>query len=572
MKRPARTLPAQRIVFLQSVMIIVTLLVIGRFFQVAVLEHAKAVEAAKNQYTVKQVIEAKRGKIYLRDLNGGPPYPVALNIESFSVVADPFLMKEPEKVAADLAAALQLSIEEVLEKLKVDTRRYAVIKKKITKDEAAAIEKLNLIGVTVQALPARYYPEGVLAAQVVGFVDAEGEGRYGIEGFFNEDLKGYDGSLIGEKDAKRRIIAKDKTAQPKDGNDIVLTIDHNIQFVVEEKLRQAVEKYEADSGSVVLMDVKTGAILAMANEPSFDLNKYNTVPNEKQDLFLNKAASLPWEPGSVFKTFTVAAGLDLGLFEPETRLELGCFVKIDGYEIRNAENKCYNQPSIIDILAESINLGTIAIADQLGNDNFAKYMADFGFGSKTGIEFQAESTGKIPALKQWRNVHRATFAFGQGLSVTPIQLVNAYAAIANEGKLMRPYLVEKRLEGGKEIITQPQEIRQVLKDETVPKITLLLEKVVTDGHGKRAGVKGYKVAGKTGTAQVVGENGSYEENAHIGTFAGFFPSNEPRFALVVKLDKPKAVEFAESSAAPTFSEIAQWLLHYAKVPPSQPIE
>lgn len=571
MKRTTSALPQSRVIILRGLTIVVSLLVIGRLFQVSVIDHAKAVQSAKNQYSVKKTLQAKRGKIYLRDLNGGLDFPVALNIDSYSVIADPLLINDPTAFAGALAPTIETPIEEVRDKVSDKKKRYVVLKKKLSKEQADKVEKLNLRGLTLENAPARLYPENNLAAQTIGFVDAEANGKYGIEAFFNEDLKGYDGSLVGEKDAKRRIIATGKTAKPKDGTNIVLTIDHSLQYIVESKLREAIQKYEAEAGSVVVLDVKTGAVLAMANEPSFDLNKYNEVPSEQVKIYGNAAVSNSWEPGSIFKTFTLASGMDMGLFEPETETDLACSVKVDGYEIHNAEDKCYGKANVIKILADSINIGTIWAADKIGNDKLYEYIHNFGFDAKTGIEQQPEASGKVLPLKQWHDVNRATYSFGQGITATPIQMAAAYASIGNKGKLMKPYLVAKRTEAdGREIVTQPKEVRQVIKPETAEKTTRLLRAVVTDGHGKKAAVPGYQVAGKTGTAQVVGENGKYEENQHIGSFAGFFPSNDPKFAMVVKLDKPKAVEFAESSAAPTFGEIAKWLLHYAKVPPTEP--
>lgn len=572
MKRTTKTIPTGRVVTLRVLTVLAFSAAILRLFQVSILEHGSAVAAAQNQYGVKQTLEAKRGKIYFESLIDGSTYPVALNQDGFNVIADPFIIKDTAAAAAALSGALGDPVQDITDKISDKRKRYVVLKKKLGKDQAKSIEALNLKGISLQTVPNRYYPEGSLASQVVGFMNGSGEGQYGIEGFFNEDLKGYDGSFVGEKDAKRRIISESDTAQPRDGTDLVLTIDHNLQYIVEQKLNDAIKKYEADGGSVVVMDTKTGAILAMANEPGFDLNNYGAVPSDQQHLFINTAVSSSWEPGSIFKTITLAAGMDQGLFEPDTKLELTCSVKVDGYEIHNSEDKCYTNPDITEVLAESINIGTIWAADKMGNDTFAKYINDFGFGAKTGIELQPEAVGRIAEVKKWQNVNRATISFGQGMTTTPIQMVAAYGAIANGGRLMHPYIVAKRIQSdGKEIVTQPRQIRQVIKPETAAKTTKILEATVVRGHAKRAGVPGYKVAGKTGTAQVVGTDGKYEANSHIGALAGFFPSNDPRFAMVVKLDKPKAVEFAESSAAPTFGEIAAWLVHYAKIPPTEPI-
>lgn len=570
MKRTTSSLPSYRIIILRSLAIFALVATVGRLFQVTVLEHGRWLVAAANQYDIKQTLQAKRGKIFFQNLNSGMEYPVALNTDSYALIADPFLVKDDAATAKALAPVIEESEADLIVKLSDDKKRYTILKKKLDKDKAKAVEELKLKGVTVQETPARFYPEGSLASHLIGFVNGEGEGQYGVEGFFNEDLRGYDGSLIGEKDAKRRIIVEKASAEPRDGTDLTLTIDHNLQFVVEQKLRESLKKYEAEAGTVVIMDVKTGAILALANEPGYDLNKYNEVPGDKQNVFINSAVSSSWEPGSIFKTFTLAAGLDLGLFEPETQLDLPCSKKVDGFEIRNAEDKCYPNPNMIQVLADSVNIGTMWAADQVGNENFGTYIADFGFGSKTNIQLQPEATGKISDAKKWRDVNRATISFGQGMTTTPLQMVSAYAAIANGGRLMRPYIVAKRVsDDGKEIATDPKMVRQVIKPETAAKVNRLLEETVRVGHAKRAGVPGYKVAGKTGTAQVVGTDGKYEENQHIGALAGYFPSNEPRFAMLVKLDKPKAVEFAESSAGPTFGEIAAWLLQYAKIPPTE---
>ncbi len=570
MKRTTSGLSGARLVVLQVATVVITFIVIGRLFDLSIIRHANALITAKNQYGITQTLPATRGIIGLRDLNGGKDYPVAMNVISYQVVADPFLIKDPLKVAAVLEPVIGISVSDLLPKLSDKKKRFVILKKKLVKEDSKKVDDLNLRGISLQPVESRLYPELTLAAHTIGFVDASGVGRYGIESFFNEDLTGYDGELVGEKDAKRRIISEGKSAKPRDGTVITLTIDRSLQFIVENQLRESLKKYEAEGGSVVIMDVKTGAILALANEPGYDLNTFNEVPADQQERFINQAVSGTWEPGSIFKTFTLAAAIDLGLIQPDTKADLGCSAKVDGFEIRNSQDKCYPTPDVTQILSDSINLGTIWAADKIGNQDFGKYISDFGFGSKTGIELQPESTGKVSDSNKWKNVNRATISFGQGLSASPLQIVAAYASIGNGGKLMHPYLVAKRVDSnGKVVETKPREVRQVIKPETAAMMTTMLEKVVTEGHGKRAAVRGYRIGGKTGTAQVVGKDGTYEEDAHIGSFAGIFPANEPRFAMIVKLDRPKAVEFAESSAAPTFSEIAKWLLHYAKVPPTE---
>lgn len=545
------------------------LVMIGRLFYVSVITHGPSLAKAAAQYTVNSTLEAKRGLVQAQNYLTKEPYPLALNDQSYNLIADPRLIRDKAAAASALASQLQLPVEEIQAKIADDSRRYVVLAKRLTPDQADALEALKLKGLTLQAYALRVYPEGSLASQVIGFINGEGKGQYGLERAFDEDLHGLDGVISGQKDAKRRVINAKTGARAKNGTNFTITIDNNIQFMVEKILAEAVEKFKADSGSVVLLEVKTGAVLALANYPTFDLNKFGEVKPEQLSVFGNAAISGSYEPGSIFKTFTLAAGLDAKAIEPGTVFQLGCEYKANDFVIRNAEAKCYNTPNLTEVLAESINLGTIEVANRLGNEKFMNYLGDFGFGSKSGFELQPEAGGKIPLLRDWRDVTRATISFGQGLTTSPLQIAAAYAAIANQGKLMRPYLVASRQTPGEElIITSPKELRQAISPEAARQTTDLLEQVVLVGHGKRAAVPGYRIAGKTGTAQVVGNDGKYEANAHIGSFAGFFPADAPRFALLVKLDRPKTVEFAESSAAPTFGQIAAWLLHYAKIPPT----
>ncbi len=375
-----------------------------------------------------------------------------------------------------------------------------------------------------------------------------------------------------ERDAGGRWISvADRELSPaQDGADFVLTINRTVQYEVEKILRETVEQHGADNGTIIAMEPKTGRILAMANYPTFDPNEYSKA--EDMNVFLNPAVSLTYECGSVFKPVTMAAGIEEGKISPDTTyVDVGS-VKEAGYTIKNSDEKTYGRETMTQVLENSINTGAIFVEKSIGNKTFADYVRSFGFGEKTGIELPAESAGNTENLKSLkRNIQFYTAAFGQGIAVTPLQLINAYSAIANGGKLMKPQIIAKIIHpDGQEEEIEPQEIRQVVSEDTARKVSLMLRSVVVNGHGKRANVPGYLVGGKTGTAQVAksGEKG-YEENVTIGSFAGYAPIDDPQFAVLVKIFNPKDVQWAESTAAPVFGRVMKFLLEYYKVKPTE---
>lgn len=550
----------------------------ANIFRRQVLENERFQAMAKDQQTAKLTSQPERGKIYAYDrtasdfgvssLSDNKQFsPLATNIMMFDVWVVPRNLKNPEETALTLAGKLGLDASALLPEFKSGKLYIPPIAKRIDKVKAEEITNLNLRGVITVPNPVRFYPEAAMAAQSIGFVNFEGEGSSGIEKYYDNELKGIPGVIYGLKDTKGRVIGINDQARAQDGVDLVLTLDSTIQFMAERELQKATEKYGAQGGTIIIGEPKTGRILAMANNPSYDPNKFNEVPKDDQWKFLNPAVSDVYEPGSIFKPLIMGAALDAGLIEPDTKPDdlPGGFknmITVDGYEIHNSQDKSFGFETMTQVLENSDNIGMIWVADKLGNDALGKYLADFGIGSKTGIDLGAEGAGKLPEAKKWRNVNRATISFGQGVSVTPMQILSAYMAIANGGKLVKPHILDTIISpSGEEKKIETTDVRQVIKPETAAELKEMLVSVVERGHGKKAAVAGFRVAGKTGTAQIPKKDGpGYEDTAHIGSFAGFAPADDPKFVMLVKLDRPTNVEWAESSAAPAFGAIAKWLL------------
>ena len=547
-------------------------LIIFRLYNLQIISSEYYKSLAQGQHSIFSNLIPERGEIFLKDQEG--IYPAVVNKSAKMAFAVPREMTDPENIAGILSQKLALDESELKEKFSDKNDMYEVLKHRLSEEEVKILNDLKLDGIHLSDENFRYYPGGELAAQVLGFVGWKGEsfgGRYGIENFFNKELTGQEGKLFQNKDNSGRWIptGKKELMKAQNGDNLVLTIDRIIQYQTEKILKSAVQKFEADRGVIIVMDPPTGKILALANYPSFDPNNYKDAQLEN---FRNIAVSDAYESGSVFKTFTLASAIDDGKIFPEsTYIDTGV-VNEAGYAIKNSDLKAYGKQTMTQVLENSLNTGVIYAEKLLGNANFADYIKRFGFGETTGIELPGESAGNIANLKNKKSdINFFTISFGQGITVTPIQLTNAYNAIANGGTLMKPQIVEKIIhnDGNIEEIA-PQEIRKVISQSTANQVSQMLESVVINGHGKRAGVPGYKVGGKTGTAQVAStEKKGYEEGKNIGSFAGFAPIDNPQFTILVRMDDPKTVEWAESSAAPTFGELMKFLLDYKNIKPTE---
>lgn len=554
----------KRLNIIIGLVMLMAVLVSFRLFQKQILEHATYLASAEEQYIIKKDLPAQRGIIYTSDM-----FPLATNRQFYQVLAVPSNVKNPDETAQKLASILGMTKKEIFEQINNNKNYVPPLKHGLTEEEGDKIAALKLTGVIVLPEAKRFYPENELAAHVLGFVNSSGDGQYGIEGYFNDEIKGYGGEIYAEKDTRGRYFNIGEKIEPKNGSDYVLTLDHNIQYQAEKIIQQAIKDYQADSGLLIISEPKTGAILAMAAFPDFDPNKFNEVSQDKQDVFNNSIISSAWEPGSVFKPLIMAAAINEGKVQPDTEGVFSNMVTVDSYEIHTSTDKAYGRETMTQVLENSDNVAMVWVSEQLGKDLEYQYLKDYGFGRKTGIELDTEATGDVLDVKKWSNTQRATIAFGQGISVTPVQLVAAVGTIANGGKLMKPYVVSEVDDpSGKKDIRQSQEVKRVINTDTAVKVKDMMVSVVENGHGKKAAVEGYKVAGKTGTAQVPNPKGGYYDDRHIGSFVGFAPADDPKFVMLVRLDQPKNVKWAEESAAPTFGEMAKWLLDYYRVPPS----
>lgn len=400
----------------------------------------------------------------------------------------------------------------------------------------------------------RVYPLGQTAAHALGFVGYRGylrSGQYGVEASYDETLAG--------------LLPSQRPANQ--GEDIVLTIDPNVQAYVEKTLDDLLDRYLSTLGTIIVEDPKTGAIIAMASSPSYNPNSYQDYPVQR---YLNPAVQAVFEPGSSFKPFTMAAAVDAGVVTADTTYTDPGEVKFGNYTIMNYDKKSHGLQTMTEVLEHSLNTGVIFAQQRTGLDAFLNYVVAFGFGQKAGVDLSGEVPGSLANLYEGRPINFATAAFGQGISVTPIQLVNGISAIANNGKLMRPYIVKEIIHAdGSSTPTKPQIIGSPIKDTTAHTLAQMLTAVVDKGFD-RARIAGYDVAGKTGTAQIPDANGSYlENNEFIHDFVGFAPSYSPKFVILIKIDKPKGINFASNSLSPVFGDITQFLLRYYNIPPTR---
>ncbi|MFC1656599.1 peptidoglycan D,D-transpeptidase FtsI family protein [Patescibacteria group bacterium] len=560
----------KRFYILVSIILVLNIALFFRLFQKQILEHDELIALAKKQYLVEESLPSPRGKIYIKDYYTGEDYlPIATNITFYSVEAIPKNITDVKKVAKKLAPLIDLNEKEIYKKINNDKIYIPPLQKKVDKKIAHKIEELDLKGVLLVPALYRYYPESELASQVLGYVDADSNGQYGIEGYYDSELRGKNNTFYNKQDTFGKYIDIIGSRQIESGDDLYLTIDRNIQFIVEEKLKAAIEKLGASGGSVIVMDPKTGAIMAMANYPSFDPNNYSKV--KSVDVFNNLSINAIYEPGSVFKPFVVAGALQEDKVEPETSGVFGSCIKIGGYEVCTSTGDAYGRETVGQILEHSDNVGMVFVGREMGRDNLSKYISRFGFRDRTGIDLMSETHSKVLDFEEWREINFANMTFGQGIAISPLQLVSAMSAIANGGKLYQPYVVDHINNENKiKNQTKIKEIRQVISPKVAEDVREMLVGAVERGFGKAAQVSGFSIAGKTGTAQIPNPDAKgYLEKTNIVSFLGFAPAENPQFTILVKLDSPKGLPWAESTAAPVFGDIAKWMLSYLQIMPSK---
>src|SRR3989338_3046098 len=562
-----------RINTLLGLFVLFLLLIIGRLFHLQVLEHSFYEALASGQHEIYKKLIPVRGQILAQDFHTGETFPVATNQELAQFYAVPNQIEDVDAAVTALAPLVSLDEDMLRERLSKENDTYEPLINGVDDRLKEKIDALNLPGIHSVDESMRFYPLKNLASHITGFLGFKDErrvGQYGLEGFFEEQLAGTPGHVVSEQDTGGNwiTIGKRTLEEAKDGDDLVLTIDYTLQFSACSALAEAVEKHGADQGTLIIMNPKTGAILTLCNAPDFDPNTYSKVEDIAQ--FNNSAVSQAYEPGSVFKPFTMAAAMDLGKVGPNTTYTDTGSVKVASFTIKNSDREAHGLQTMTQVLENSLNTGTIFAVQQMGNDAFYEYVQRFGFGQGTGAEFPAEAPGNISSLATGKDVYAYTGSYGQGLTVTPLQLITAYAAIANKGALMKPYIIAEVVRpNDARIKTEPQVVRQVISQETAVTLAAMLVNVVENGHPKRAGVAGYFLGGKTGTAEVPGADGSYAAGLHKDTFVGFGPVHDPAFVMLAKMDNPRDVQWADSSAAPLFGQVADFLLDYYQVPPDE---
>lgn len=514
---------------------------------------------AKDQHFFKVVLEPRRGDIL--DRCGRP---IALSIERRSAYAHPYKLKDKKKAAELLSSVLNMDKKEILQKF-FDDSPFVWVKRKVERNEYIAIKNLNLDGIGFIEESKRYYPQGSLGANAVGFAGIDNRGLEGIEKRFDSLLSGFPGEYRAIRDARGKEISSCifKLIKPVEGASLYLTIDNVIQNIVEESLFETVERKRARGGAAVVVDPRSGEILAMASYPTFDPNVFASYPKES---YRNNATSLVYEPGSTFKAITASAALEEKLFKTTDTIycENG-EIKIASHIIHDHDP--YGILTFSETVEKSSNIGLLKIGQKVGSKKLYGYIKDFGFGSRIGLDLYGEENGIIPPLRLWKPITLVTVSFGQGIATTPIQMVSAYSAIANGGILNRPYIVKKVIgpEGVSFRNSFSGEGKRIISVETSFRMREIMRKAVESGTGTRAKIKGLDIAGKTGTAQKVSPQGGYCEDKYIASFIGFFPADSPEIIIGIFIDEPQGIYYGGSVAAPCFREAAEKIIGYRKI-------
>jgi cell division protein FtsI (penicillin-binding protein 3) len=506
----------------------------------------------------------KRGTIF--DRRG---HAMAVSIDVTSIAVRPAQVKEPETASKDLARILKRKPQEIREQL-ASRKPFVWIKRQATPKETEAIKQLRIPGVEFVSESSRFYPNRTLAAHVLGFTGMDGKGLEGVEFFYDRYLRGADTNVKVLRDAHGNDFQSEPPSdEDASGKNLVLTIDQSIQFAAETSLAEAVDKSKAKSGMTIVMVPRTGEILALALAPTFNPNAFDDV---KKPLWRNRTVTDPFEPGSTLKVFSAAAALEFANLSPKTTFncENGAY-RIGKNTVHDVHR--YGVLTLQDIIKYSSNIGAVKISERVGPEKLHHTLRLFGFGQKTGIDSPAEATGLLMPHKHWTDIDTAAISFGHGVSVSAVQLITAFAAIANDGVLMRPRIVQTITDQQGQILQQfaPEEVRRVVSRQTAATLREILQTVMLPGGtGVHAALDGYSACGKTGTARKLDESGTYTSDRHVASFIGFAPAESPQVAVLVVIDEPKTQIYGGAVAAPVFKKIAQAALNYLNVPP-QPV-
>jgi cell division protein FtsI (penicillin-binding protein 3) len=540
-------------------------IILARLVQLQVLGRASFERQAARQSERTIVLDPRRGAILDRE-----GHPLAVSVDAESVYGVPQEISDPAGTAQALARALGLDAagrRDVLAQLQ-KSRGFVWVRRKVDPVAARAVRDLQLEGIGFLTENRRYYPKRDLASQVLGYVGVDNTGMSGIEYAFDGQIRGRAAKVAIQIDARRRAVGHAEKPSTE-GRTVVLTLDESIQHSAERELDRALVETGAISGVVVVMDPSSGEILALANRPAFNPNRFAAYASSR---WKNRAVADAYEPGSTFKIFTAAAALQEGVVDPDETIDCGSgFIEIAGMRIN--DHRVFDQLTFRDVIAKSSDVGVIRVAQRLGRESFNRYVREFGFGVTTGVELPGESSGLLRPPSRWSALSLASLSFGQEIGVTALQITTAVGAVANGGYLMKPYVVRALEDASGRVVKtfKPVAVRRVLQPRTVETLTDLLKGVVKTGTGEKAAVPGYTVAGKTGTAQKIDASGRYSMADHVASFVGFVPAGRPALAILVSLDTPKGtLNHGGDVAAPVFARVAEEALRHLAVPSEDP--
>ncbi len=537
-------------------------LVILRLFYIQIID---PLSSSSNEYLKYRKILPQRGKIFDRNKE-----PMAVNQTKFNMYVEPKKMKDKGRLVEKLDDILKIG-EATLEAKIDESKVWVAVTSNLTKEQKDLIEKLKFPEIGFNEDPQRYYPEASLAAHLMGFVGkndkSENVGYFGVEGYYDKELGGLPGILKTERDLLGRaiLLGNQEKIEPENGHDIILTIDKSVQKIAKEKLKSGIERYKAKEGCVIVANPYTMEILGLTCLPDFDVEQYYKF---SESYFTDHAISSIYEPGSTFKPLVVAAAIQEKKIKPDDFYNETGPVQFGQYKIKTWNDKYEGKISITRILEKSSNVGMVYIGKKLGDKNVQKYVRKYGFGANTEIDLQGEAGGVLKPDSEWRAIDYATATFGQGLGVTPIQMVTAFSSLVNGGELLRPHVVKSIIAGGDERQVPKKETAKILDEKTSEIIKRMLVNTVEHGEYKWARPEGYSIGGKTGTAQIPVQ-GKYDPSKTIASFIGFAPADRPKFITLVVLKEPKTSIYGSETAAPLFFEIAKDLLVYYNIAPTQ---
>ena len=531
------------------------------FLRVAWLQGVQAgsyERLAAGQHRVTIVDPGGRGAIF--DRNG---IQLAIGRQATTVTANPHQIRDPKATAAIVARVLKLDPEEVELQLADRSRGFVYIARKADAERAKKLQEAGIVGLSFVTEEQRIYPLNHVAAQVVGYAGTDNHGLAGLELGLERLLSGKPGEETVIQDPSGRVIDVINSTAAREGENVTLTIDHTIQAHAEAVLRKTIDRSHAKGASAIVLDPRTGAILAMAVERGYDANRFPIVPEDRQR---NRTVTDTYEPGSTFKIVTVSAVLSEGLATPQTRFTLPYEIHVADRVIKDAHLRGTETMTVDQILSFSSNVGTVTLAEKLGSERLSEWIRRFGFGRKTGIDFPGETRGIAPPLERWSGSTIGTLPIGHGIAITPVQMAAAYGTVANDGVWLQPHLVDRVGTNGRPAVVA----RRVLTHHVAQQVRRMMEDVVIEGTGQEAQLPGYTVAGKTGTAAKPDSEGGYSKSAYVASFVGFVPARNPRLVILVTVDEPGTAIWGGVVAAPAFQEIAGFDLQYLQIPPDAP--